>query len=114
MKKMEVLWQRPLTHGSMKSMSNDRVISVELDQEQLFILLALCGRQMVRDINHGYHDPILASGTVALIKALVPGPEDSVNEKIRNAEKRETMSAIRDVNKEAQARKAYEEAMHEN
>ena len=63
-------------------MSNDRVRSVELDQDQILILLVLCGRQMVRDTNHGYHDPILASTTVELIKALATTAEDDAKTKI--------------------------------
>jgi hypothetical protein len=63
-------------------MSNDRVITVELDQHQLLTLLAFCGRQMVRDANHGYNDPILASTTIALINALAPKSENDAKEKI--------------------------------
>jgi hypothetical protein len=57
-------------------MSNDKLRSVELDQDQMLLLLALCGRQMVKDANHGYHDPILASTTVELIKVLAPQPQE--------------------------------------
>lgn len=63
-------------------MNNDEVRSVELDQNQLLMLLVLCGRQMVRDANHGYHDPILASATVELVKAMVPQTKDNAREQI--------------------------------
>jgi hypothetical protein len=63
-------------------MSNDKLRSVELDQDQSLLLLTLCGRQMVRDANHGYHNPILASVTLELIKAMAPKPEEDAKEKI--------------------------------
>lgn len=63
-------------------MSNDKLRSVELDQDQMLLLLALCGRQMVRDANNGYHDPILASTTLELIKAMAPQPKDDDKEAI--------------------------------
>ena len=63
-------------------MSNGQLRTAELDQDQLLMLLALCSRQMVQDANHGFHDPILASTTVELIKALAPQPDDDAKEQI--------------------------------